>query len=264
MPHSFDICIDESGDQGFSFHKPDCSHWFVLSGVISLRARTEEMTSLIRSAKQSLNWQEKQHLHFKDVKIDRREELIQTLIQDASLFRAIVVMVHKPSLHSPEKFKEENRLYFYFTRFLLERASRLCRDHPQRHDKNMGDGSARVIFSKMNEISHKRIQRYFGDLRGIQTSIDWDVIKDTQFETLSPTKHAGLQIADSVAGGFFCGDHPVQKKQSPRWCQMFKPMLYTGRDGEHRGYGLKIFPKEAETRIAQGTMSAWAMTHYPV
>lgn len=264
MSHSFDICIDEAGDQGFQFGPNLSSHWFVISAVVAIATRIPDMTGVLRDTKRAIGWRLNKHLHFKDVKLEKREALVRTLMRDETLFRSIVVMVHKPSLSDPETFQYDNRLYFYFTRFVLERASWLCRDSNEGQHKRLGDGTARVYFSRMNEISHQRIQQYFQHLRSFDTQIDWNVIKEKQFEALAPNRHAGLQVADSVAGGFFCGDHPVVRKQSHRWCELWKPMLYRSRRGKYRGYGLKIFPTKAETMIAQGIISAWAITHYPV
>jgi hypothetical protein len=222
------------------------------------------MTATVLEAKRAISWKPTQHLHFKDVKTDKREVVVNTLMQDNTLFRSIVLMVYKPCLTDPESFQDDNRLYFYFTRYLLERASWLCRDSNEAKNKQIGDGTARVVFSRMNEMSHEKIREYFKHLQSIETSIEWSVIRADQFETLGPSKHAGLQIADAVAGGFFCGDHPTEWKRNPRWCELWKPMLYRSRRGKYRGYGLKIFPAEAEKRIAQGTMSPWAMSHYPL
>ena len=264
MPHSFDICIDESGDQGFLFERSQCSHWFVIAATIGLASRVPDMTKAIQRAKIHARLKINKPLHFRDVISDRREGVVSCLIQDPSLFRSVVVMVHKPSLLDPETFNESNRLYFYFTRFVLERASWICRDSREARLKVHGDGSARVVFSCMDEISRERIQSYFSELRSHETTIDWNVIRHDQFITHTPGRHAGLQIADCIASGFFCGDHPVNHKQSHRWCEMWKPMLYRSTNNRFRGYGLKIFPPAAEKRIAQGSLSPWANTHYPV
>jgi hypothetical protein len=202
-------------------------------------------------------------LHFKDVRPERREQVVQCFTADPSLFRAVLIMVHKPSLADPETFNESNRLYFYFTRYLLERVSWLCRDSREQRLKEHGDGTARVVFSSMDEVSHDRIRNYLSDLQRKTTTIDWGVIRPDLFITRKPSQHAGLQIADSLASGFFCGDHPTDHKRSPRWCEMWKPMLYS-RNSKYRGYGIKIFPPAAEKQIAQGTLSAWAKLHYPV
>ena len=252
MSHSFDICIDESGDQGFAFDQQNSSHWFVISAVIGLTSRVPDMTARVLDAKRAINWKLAKHLHFKDVKVDKRELAVSTLMQDGTLFRSIVIMVHKPCLIDPESFQDDNRLYFYFTRYLLERASWLCRDSDEAKNKLVGDGTARVVFSKMNEISHGRIQEYFKHLQSFQTTIDWNVIREDQFETMAPTKHAGLQIADAVAGGFFCGDHPTEWKRSPRWCELWKPMLYRSRRGKYRGYGLKISRQRLKNASPKG------------
>jgi len=187
---------------------------------------------------------------------------VSLLASKPHLFRAVVVMIHKPCLEDPEKFRSP-QLYQYFTRFLLERSSWLCRDSKEGRLKQMGDGTARVVFSQMAETSRKSMETYMNHLQTLDTTICWDVIRPTQFETLKPNKHIGLQFSDAVAAGFFCGDHHIQRHKTDRWCELWKPTLYKGRTGNYRGYGLKIFPSEAEKRIAQGSMSPWAISHYP-
>lgn len=261
MAHSFDICIDESGDQGFSFASGS-SEWFVLSAVVIPVLNVPMMTKTILEVKSAIGWKLGKPLHFRDVKIDQREAAVSILTSKHQLFRSVVVMVHKPCLEDPERFRSP-LLYQYFTRFLLERAYWLCRDSKEGRLKEMGDGTANVVFSQMNETSRQSMRTYMDHLQSLDTSICWDVIRPTQFETLRPSKHVGLQFADAVAAGFFCGDHHIEKHKTGRWCELWKPILYRGRNGNYRGYGLKLFPAEAEKRIAQGTMSPWAMSHYP-
>src|SRR5687767_6276454 len=125
---SFCICIDESGDQGFRFGGENrSSEWFVLSAIVGLNDCGSPMGDLVKQIKTEIGWQVKKALHFKDVKPDRRRSVICRVAAASSLMRAICVMVYKPLLSSPEAFQESNRLNFYYTRYLLERASWLCR-----------------------------------------------------------------------------------------------------------------------------------------
>src|SRR5688572_22956372 len=54
VAHSFDICIDESGDQGFAFGRDRCSEWFVISAVVGLHAEVPEITAMVMDAKQAI------------------------------------------------------------------------------------------------------------------------------------------------------------------------------------------------------------------
>jgi hypothetical protein len=61
MAHSFDICIDESGDQGFAFEHNQSSHWFVLAGTVGLASRTPAMTEAVQKAKIQAGWKMQRH-----------------------------------------------------------------------------------------------------------------------------------------------------------------------------------------------------------
>ena len=221
------------------------------------------MGDLLKCVKRDVGWPERKALHFKDLKHDNREVAVRLLTKDKSLFRAISVMVHKPCLSNPEAFQQQNRLYFYFTRYVLERASWLCRDSREGKNPQQGDGTAKVIFSSMNEVSKVRISEYFAHLQSLDTEIDWRVIKGDQFETLTPGRHAGLQIADCIAAGFYCTGHHCERKKTDRWADLLRPVIYRSPRGKYRGYGLKIFPSETEKQIAQGAIAPWANVLFP-
>jgi hypothetical protein len=160
------------------------------------------------------------------------------------------VLVHKPSLQEPEKFQERYRLYFYTTRYLLERVSWYCRDH--RHASDEGDGTAEVIFSNRSGMSYTELCEYLGRLqRRFNTSIEWDVVNPDQVSSFPPGKRMGLQIADAVAGSFY---YSVQQSQygftEPRYAQMLKPVVYRHKNG-WLGYGLKFWPRDASALLKE-------------
>ena len=262
---SFAICIDESGDQGFTFEGENRStDWFVISGIVFLNDRLADVNAAIREAKQSIAWNNRKPLHFKRVNNERRVCVLNSILRDQTLFRAISVLIHKPSLIEVESLSSDNRLYFYYTRYLLERASWLCRDSREATEKSHGDGTARVIFSAMNEVSRASVGEYFEQLQGMQTQIDWSVLNPQQFETLRPGQHSGLQIADVVAGSFYCPNHHCAGPRTDEWARMLRPVMYRSRRGKYQGYGIKLCPKQAENQNAQNALAPWAFQHYPL
>ena len=263
VPHTFDICIDESGDDGFSFSKPDCSHWFILAGVVVIRKSISELDELLRGIKRNIGWKDRKPLHFRDLRAPKRELAIERIADcGIRLFRGIAVLIHKPSLADPEIFQEKHRLYFYFTRFLLERSSWLCRDARIASKTEFGNGRARIVFSGRNDLPYPEMRDYLGKLRTESTSIAWDSLDTDSLITLTNGKHSGLQIADSGASAFYCANHHRTDLCSDRWVKGLKPIMYSNR-GRHRGYGVKLFPSEAEKQIAQGALAPWAKTIYP-
>jgi len=247
---TFEICIDEAGDDGFVFHKPGCAEWFAISAVVYPRFHHEQVTALVRNVKQNIGWKLKKPLHFKDIKGGHRQCLVNSIIEQSRLYRAIAVIVHKPSLSDPEGMQQKHRLYFYFTRYLLERASWLCRDAKSASDRRFGDGSARITFSNRTDMSYNEMREYFQRLQQLDTSIDWNVIRPGQFQTLTNGKHVGLQIADAVASGFYCSHHTCLKNKTDEWAIAFRRIMYTGKNSKYLGYGLKMFPECETTREA--------------
>lgn len=260
MSFTFEVCIDESGDDGFAFNKNGCAEWFLLSALVYRRADHPQVAQTVREIKETLNWKLRKPLHFKDVKDEKREYVIQRISQSATHCRAITVVVYKPLLDPPESFQERHRLYFYFTRFLLERVSWLCKYSRSYSDRSLGNGTARVIFSNRADLSYDEMAKYFTSLRQMETSIDWDVIRPNQFETLTNGRHEGLQLADSIASGFYCADHQCVRRKSERWAEVLKPLMYRSKKGQYRGYGLKLFP---ESKITQGELAPWVNRIYP-
>jgi hypothetical protein len=263
VAHTFDICIDESGDDGFAFAKPDCSRWFVLAGAVVVRSNLASLDGMLRDLKKELFWKDRKPLHFRDLKPYKRQIAIERFAASGGrLFRGIAVMVHKPSLADPETFQEKHRLYFYLTRLLLERASWLCRDAPVAQKTQFGDGRARIVFSNRNDLPYDEMRSYLGLLKGKDTRIAWGSLDADSLVTLTNGKHSGLQVADSIASAFYCANHHRADLCCSQWVEMLKPVMYSHRS-HHRGFGVKIFPAEAEKQIAQGTLAPWANTVFP-
>ena len=144
--------------------------WFVLSAVITA-GRLTETVKLVDEARAALGEPPRKQLHFKDLRHEHRLLYVDRIAR-ASL-KTVSILVHKPALQEPEKFQERYRLYFYTTRYLLERVSWYCRDH--RYASDGGDGSAEVIFSNRSGMSYAELCGYLDRLRSrYNTSIAWD------------------------------------------------------------------------------------------
>lgn len=232
--------IDESGDEGFSFSGENhSSEYFVLSAVIAKRQVDLENVRLLEEARRLLKRPPKKPLHFRDLKHHHKRPYLD-LISKADL-KTTSVVVHKPSLSSPETFKERYRLYFYLARFLLERVSWYCRDNRLAGDS--GDGTAEIVFSNRSGMSYQELTDYMDVLQGRDdVRIHWRAIDSTQILAFSSGKRAGLQIADAVAGSVYSA---VEKDQygfaETQYLEMIAPTLYR-RYGAALSYGLKFFP----------------------
>ena len=113
--HTFDICIDESGDEGFNFENSDTTRWFVLAGAVVIRHNMDTLQSSLRELKASIGWKDKKPLHFRDLKPPNRERMVNQLVQvGPHVFRGLAILVHKPSLLEPEIFQQKSRGYFSY------------------------------------------------------------------------------------------------------------------------------------------------------
>lgn len=256
MSATFVVYIDESGDEGFSFGKGS-SDWFVLSAVITRKATDLKTVKLIDHVRNMLGKPDKKPLHFRDLKHEQRlpfvAEIARVDLKTAS------VLVFKPLLKEPEKFRERYRLYFYAVRYLFERVSWYCRDHRTAHD--IGDGSAEIVFSNRSGMSHAEIGEYLEYLKKhtglFDVRIHWPALNPKQISAYSPGRRMGLQIADAVASSFY---YAVQKSNygftEDRYACLLKPVVYH-RNGIFQGYGLKLWPKELETFMEKGMELKW-------
>lgn len=248
---TFLACIDESGDEGFKFDAGS-SEWFVLSGIIFKHADELAQVKLVDEVRLLLNRPPKKPLHFRDMRHEHRLPYVER-IANADL-RIVSVLVHKPSLLEPEKFTQQYRLYFYAARYLLERISWYCRDHKSPHDP--GDGSVELVFSNRSAMPYESLKEYLKLLRDNSeawgVTIDWNVVFCDQAMSLTPGKRMGLQIADAVASGIFYAVQPSQYGfTEDRYLRTILPRFYRYKGGIW-GYGLKIWPRDAELLRSDG------------
>lgn len=173
---SFQVYIDESGCEGFRYDRGS-PEWFVLSAVITCTSNDLETVKLIDAVRETIGIKQGHALHFRKLKHERRIPYVNAIAN--SKIRAISILVHKPSLEEKEKFQSKNILYFYATRFLIERISWFCREM---HSTNQpGDGSPDLVFSKRKNMSYEELKEYLNRLemqsqyKDIQ--IDWNYIK---------------------------------------------------------------------------------------
>lgn len=245
MRSSFRVYIDESGDEGFVF-RPNgsgSSRWLVLSAVVTRTATDLETVKLLDGVRATLGRPERSTLHFRELKHEQKIPYVRA-IATASL-RTVSVLVHKPSLSEPETFQAEKfRLYFYVTRYLLERVSWLCRDHRR---ANEGDGTAEVIFSNRSYMSYDAMRAYLCRLRdNADTRIDWSAFDPDAIRAVNHEKMMGLQLADAVASSlYFAVNLNRYGETEERYASILGPTMYRHRGTVH-GYGLKFWPGSFE------------------
>ena len=263
MRTTFIAYIDESGDEGFSFGNGS-SDWFVLSAAVVRSDEDLKMVALTNGVKHALNKSIKKPLHFRDLRHHHRV-LYTNRIAAASL-RTVSILIHKPSVNSPEAFNERYRLYFYAVRLLCERISWYCRDHKKPADN--GDGTIQLVFSNRSSMSYKEMGDYLNLLERMSITlsddirVDWDTVDPKKIKTFTAGKRAGLQVADAIASSFY---YAAQLSHlgfnEDRYARILAPVTYRHK-GRSQGYGVKFFPLAADRLVKAHAHLGWATSGY--
>ncbi len=245
---SFVTYIDESGDEGFTFH-PDgsgSSRWFFLSAAIIRKSNDLKMVSCLKEVRQLLGKKPKNDLHFQNLKHEQRVPYIRKVSELP--IRTATVAIFKPAITEPEKFQSQKYLlYRYATRLLLERVSWLCRDH---YNPDEGDGYSDIIFSNRSNMSYDEIRDYLrkllkkSDPDSILHQLHPGAIDPKRISSIEHSKRAGLQVADAVASGLHWAVKVNRYGETEtRYLELLKKTLYQHRN-QTLGYGIKLWPAD--------------------
>jgi hypothetical protein len=248
MASSFIAYIDESGDDGLpgkyrvAGHQGGSSNWLTISASIWRHSRDLEAVQWRNEIRQQLPEQiSKNPLHCLKLSHQQRVMACQVLITKP--MRSICVMANKPVI-PPDIYTRKNQLYFYMSRYLMERISWFCRD--MRRDVPEGDGKVKIIFSRRGGLSYDGFKSYLtrlkaGDQDGMQ--IHWNVIDIEGIEAKDHRAKAGLQIADLMAYCMTAALEPdAYGNCERRYADILRPLIYK-RGEKYLGYGLKLVPR---------------------
>jgi hypothetical protein len=248
MAHSFIAYVDESGDDGLpgtyrtTGHQGGSSNWFTISASLWRYSRDLECVQWRNEIRNQLPGQaSKKTLHCNDLTHQQRVMACQVLATKA--IRSICVMANKPVI-PPDVYTQKNQLYFYMSRYLIERISWFCRD--MRPEVAEGDGRVKIIFSRRGGLSYAGFRGYLtrlrsGDQEGIQ--IQWNVIDVESIESKDHSTRAGLQIADLIAYCMTAGLEPdAYGNCELRYARVLRPLIYHRR-GNYLSYGVKLVPR---------------------
>jgi len=85
-------------------------------------------------------------------------------------------MSHKTNIPNHPRndlFKKKNTLYWYLTRYLIERISDYCQ---RRHDREpSGDGTVRIVFSRRGGMNYEDFRSYLRKLQAQQNDPEFDL-----------------------------------------------------------------------------------------
>ena len=251
MNHSFIAYIDESGDDGLgNFREPGsnggASSWLVISACVFRYMYDLDAVSWRDEISSQLKLKRSKPPHFTDLNHQQRVFATQKLADKP--IRAISVASHKRTI-GDDTYGQKNQLYFYLTRYLIERISWLCRDH--RPNVPQGNGSVKIVFSRRGGMSYTDFQKYLERLKvDPDVNIHWPVVDITAIQAMDHSRRAGLQLADIIASATAAAlELDVYGNCESRYAEILKPIVYSRR-GNYLSYGLKILPMPSENHMS--------------
>lgn len=253
MTHSYVAYIDESGDDGFARFREvgargGSSRWLVVSACLLRKTHSLDAVAWRDEISARMPERNTRDLHFAKLNHGQKLAAVQTIASKP--LRALSVVAAKEPIPAGV-YTDKNQLYFYMTRYLIERLSWLCRDH--RPNVPEGDGRVAITFSRRGGMSYDDFRAYLHRLKADQSGevrIHWPVIDIEAVSAADHGKMAALQLADAVASAFAAGFEPDRYGNcEPRYAETLKPVTYH-RNKNYLSYGVKVVPRHDDCGLS--------------
>ncbi|MDP2948168.1 MAG: DUF3800 domain-containing protein [Chloroflexota bacterium] len=252
---TFNVYIDEAGDEGFEFSKGS-STWFVLAAAIVEAAKDQETAAAINRIKNRL-WPHKvdqwrQPLHWSRLKHPQKRVVIQELVKedftviavafekshsqlDRSRFDPRAVRVKSPQLKAT--------LYLYASRFLLERVCKFARTRAGRVD---------IVFENRSSLSIAELRSYVSLVSTLPGPYGPPTMPPGVLHCIaaaSKQTYKMLQVADACAGALYNALEPDRYGNVEDSYVLSVGPKFDRVRGALWGYGIKLFPGSREDRL---------------
>lgn len=254
MTHTYLAFIDESGDDGLEkFREPGnkggSSNWLVVSACLFRQIHTLDAVRWRDEISSKMVDRKKRELHFTNLNHSQKVVAAQTIASKP--LRAMSVLAAKRPIPKGI-YNEKNQLYFYMTRYLIERLSWLCRDMRPRAPE--GDGRVAITFSRRGGMSYDAFRDYLRRLKASgdqEVNIHWPVIDIDGVDAKDHSSSASLQLADAVASSFAAAVEPnIYGNCELRYAEILKPITYQRR-GNFLSYGVKAVPPPRDCGLSE-------------
>jgi hypothetical protein len=253
MAHSYLAFIDESGDDGLAkYREPGggggASSFLVISACVFRQSYHLEAVKWRDEISSKFPEKKNRALHF--LNLNHNQKVVAAQVIGSKPVRALSVIAAKRPI-PPGMYPEKNQLYFYMTRYLIERLSWLCRD--LRPSVPEGDGRVAITFSRRGGMSYDDFRAYLRKLKADATGevrIHWPVIDIDAVDAQDHSRNASLQLVDAVASSFAAGLEPDRYGNcEARYAELLKPVTYH-RGDNYFSYGVKIVPKHEDCSLS--------------
>lgn len=237
MTATYHAYIDESGQRGLS---PKSSEHFVLSAVILNEVDVAGFERIYKDLMIGTRRQEGQELTFKKLNTDYRKFVSKALGESEN---AIVISVVICKRQLTEAFRNENRLYLYALKLLLERLSWFG-------ERN--GGPVKYTISHIIRFKKEHLREYEGILRNMDTRIKWAHLDPKGGKFNVPKKVRQLQLADLVASSIgLAFNKPSEiKSTDSTYLENIYPRIWALGPEKILSYGLKFFPTPQNVKTA--------------
>ena len=252
--HSFIAYIDESGDDGLTKFrevggKGGASRWLNITACVVRASNDLEAVSWRDEIRAGIGSKQssKKSIHFADMNHNQKRFAIQKV--SGKPLRFVAAMSNK-TLIPADKYAEKNTLYFYITRYVIERLSWFCRDW--RPLVREGNGCVKIVFSRRGGMSYPNFQGYLKKHKeNHQTTVHWPVIDIEAVEARDHSTRAGLQLADIGASAIAAALEPdVYGNTEGQYLNGISSNIYN-RNGNYLSYGLKFLPRITDMQLSQ-------------
>jgi len=257
MTHSYLAFIDESGDDGLEkFREPGgrggSSSWLILSACLFRQVYSLDAVTWRDEISAKMPEKRSRALHFAELNHNQRVVAAQTIATKP--VRALSVLAAKRPIPK-DIYTEKNQLYFYMTRYLIERLSWLSRDLRPRVPE--GDGRVAITFSRRGGMSYDAFREYLRRLKASndkEVRIHWPVIDIDAVDAKDHSSSASLQLVDAIASSFASAVEPnIYGNCELRYAEILKPITYR-RKGNYLSYGVKVVPKPEDCGLSEEQM----------
>lgn len=249
--NSFVAFIDEAGDDGFKFRphpQQGSSEWFVLGACVMREKNRAPNMRRVHDILGPIEKLRQAPVHFR--KLNHEQRVAVSHLLGSLSMRIVTVPINKiatDGLAGDHTLKGHRRLYFYYTRYILERISWITRDFRVNGE---GDGFCKVIFSRCKGLRYEDLKEYLHKLKNEPQNppiqIDWTAIDPERIEVLQHEDSMGVRLADGVASGMHCAlELSKEGFCEDRYLRLMKPKIYE-RNGNYLSYGFKVVPSIPE------------------
>lgn len=211
-----------------------------MSAVILDEDQASIFDQQLKTLKLGTRRHQNQELSFKKLNSEHRH-FVSREIGNFETVAVVSVVVRKKEL--TEELRDENRLYLFALRLLLERLSWFGQKH---------HGIMKYTLSHIIRFKKELLREYEARLRNSNTEIKWDFLDPKGGSLSVPKVLPQLQLADLVASSIglaFNAPSDVKPTDVTHLLNLY-PRVWSTAEKTIYSYGLKLFPKPENVKTA--------------